>query len=134
MLAGVLALSWAVWLGSVVFFSFVVAPTVHSVLDKPEAHRLLERLFPRYYAVGMACGAAAVVTAIAAGSGYLVTVPLVVACVLSAYARQVLVPALGAARAEADEARFGSLHTMSVRMNLVVIAMLFLAGSRIAGF
>lgn len=134
MLNGLLALLWAVWLGSVVFFSFIVAPTVHSALERPEAHRLLERLFPRYYAVGVACAAVTVVIAIAAGSDLLLTVPLTIAGVLSAYARQVLVPALDAARIDADQTRFGSLHTMSVRMNLVVIAMLFLAGSRIAGF
>lgn len=128
-----LALFWAVWLGAIILFSFVVAPTVHGVLEKQDAARLLRNLFPRYYALGIVCGAAGILTGLAAGADLRVTAPLVIATVLTAYARQVLAPALDAARSAADDDTFERLHVTSVRMNLVVLAMLLLAGTVIAG-
>jgi hypothetical protein len=128
-----LAIFWAVWLGSIILFSFVVAPTVHGVLEKQVAARLLRNLFPRYYALGIVCGLAATAAGLAAGRDLRLTAPLVVATVLTAYARQVLVPALDAARTAADDDAFARLHVTSVRMNLIVLAMLLLSGSVIAG-
>ena len=128
-----LALLWAVWLGAIVLFSFVIAPTVHGVLEPQAAGRLMRNLFPKYYALGILCGAAGIAAGLAAGFDLRVTAPLVVATVLTVYARQVLTPALDAARAAADDDAFARLHVTSVRMNLVVLAMLFLAGTVIAG-
>jgi hypothetical protein len=62
-----------------------------------------------------------------------VTAPLVIATVLTVYARQVLAPALDAARTAADDDAFARLHITSVRMNLIVLAMLVLVGTVIAG-
>ena len=45
----------AVWLGTVVSFSFVILPAIHAVLGD-QASTLLNRLFPRYYVVGIICG------------------------------------------------------------------------------
>jgi hypothetical protein len=125
----ILFVSWAVWLGSVVFFSFVVAPTVHEVFERPEAARLLRRLFPRYYLFGAACGLVAVGAALVVRNDLRLTAPLVIAAVLSLYARQVLTPALERARNGDDDARFARLHASSVRLNLIALACLLLAGS-----
>ena len=128
-----LAIFWAVWLGAIVLFSFVVAPTVHGVLEKQAAARLLRNMFPRYYALGIVCGLVATVAGLAAGRDLRLTAPLVIATVLTVYARQVLTPALDAARTAADDDTFRRLHVTSVRMNLIVLAMLLLSGSVIAG-
>ena len=47
----------AVWVGSIVFFSAVVAPTLFRVLEREAAARLQRALFPRYYLLGMVCAA-----------------------------------------------------------------------------
>jgi hypothetical protein len=127
-----LHVSWACWLGSIVFFSFVVAPTVHAVLERPDAARLMRTMFPRYYLFGMICGGIALACAIATANDLKLTVPLVVATVLSAYARQVLTPALDEARRDSDDDRFASLHVQSVRLNLVALVSLLLAGLGLA--
>jgi NAD/NADP transhydrogenase beta subunit len=49
-------ISLALWLGSLCFFSFVIAPTVFKVLEKSEAARLQNVLFPKYYLLGVICG------------------------------------------------------------------------------
>lgn len=123
-----LHITWACWLGSIVFFSFVVAPTVHAVLERPDAARLLRTMFPRYYLFGIICGALAITSALVVANDLKLTVPLVIATVLSAYARQVLAPALDAARSSADDERFADLHVQSVRLNLITLAALLLAG------
>src|ERR1043166_1798081 len=51
----------AVWIGSIAFFSFVVAPTVCKVLKPEDAARLQRALFPRYYLVGLLCTAIGIV-------------------------------------------------------------------------
>jgi len=55
----------AVWVGEIVFFSFVVAPALFGVLGAERAAPVLATIFPRYYAIGavaagLALGAAAV--------------------------------------------------------------------------
>ncbi len=46
------------WLGSIVFFSFFIAPALIRVLGAQEGGRAVRALFPRYHAVGIVCGAA----------------------------------------------------------------------------
>jgi hypothetical protein len=51
-------LALALWVGEIVFFSFVVAPAVFRVLGIGGAGEVVGAIFPGYYALGM--GAAAV--------------------------------------------------------------------------
>jgi hypothetical protein len=48
-------LALAAWVGGMIFFSAVVAPTLHRVLDKEHATQLTRQLFPKYYAFGIGC-------------------------------------------------------------------------------
>lgn len=132
LLTYVFLVAWAVWLGSVVFFSFVLAPTAFRSLG-PNATPLLRALFPHYYGVGLASGAVMLATSLALRAGLLVTVPIVIAAVLAAYARQVITPAARRARDAEDEPGYARLHRMSVRLNMVILALLLLLGSAIAG-
>jgi membrane-associated HD superfamily phosphohydrolase len=45
----------SIWLGSIVFFSFVIAPQIFKVLPRFEAAKLQNHLFPFYYSVGIVC-------------------------------------------------------------------------------
>jgi len=121
--------AWAIWLGSIVFFSFVVAPTAFAALGRERAVPLMRAIFPRYYAVGIGCGLTGIAAALACGSGLHLTIPLAIAVVLAAYARQVLTPALEEARRSADDESFARLHLWSVRLNVVALALLLLAGT-----
>lgn len=54
-----LILAISVWVGSIVFFSAVVAPGVFKNLERSRAGDLLSHLFPDYYLAGTLCAAVA---------------------------------------------------------------------------
>jgi len=130
MLSGVL-------LGSMIFFSAVVAPTVFSALPPEHAGSYLRALFPRYYlwgAVIAALAGAAAATAAVAAAAAMGAVALAFVAV-----RQGLVPAINSAR---DAARSGDLaaavhfkrlHAMSVAVNLVQMIVTAIAFVQILG-
>ena len=51
----------AVWIGSIVFFSFAVAPTVFKTLKPEDAAALIRRIFSKYYLIGIICAAVSIV-------------------------------------------------------------------------
>lgn len=98
------------WLGAIVFFSFVGAPTTFAVLTREQAGRVVRAVFPRYYDLGLALG----VLAVAAGAvrGLWWGFPLALLALLAAtaagvalfaYARWVLLPRMGRASDDAFE-------------------------------
>jgi hypothetical protein len=54
-------LTLGVWVGSIIFFSFFVAPTIFKVLKPEDAARLQRAMFPKYYLVGIICGGMGIV-------------------------------------------------------------------------
>src|SRR5437764_14086099 len=55
----VYVLALTAWVGSILFFSFVVAPVIFPVLGAQAGGRFVRALFPRYYAWGAISGAVA---------------------------------------------------------------------------
>ena len=51
-----------VWVGEVVFFSFVVAPAMFRTFPTADAGRAVGAVFPTYYRVGYVCGALLLLT------------------------------------------------------------------------
>jgi uncharacterized membrane protein len=51
-----------VWLGEIVFFSFVVAPAIFRTLPTADAGRAVGAVFPLYYRLGYVCGGALLLT------------------------------------------------------------------------
>jgi hypothetical protein len=60
-------LSLVCWVGSIIFFSFFVAPAVFKTLEREKAGELVGIIFPRYYMVGYVCGALVLVTFLLTG-------------------------------------------------------------------
>jgi uncharacterized membrane protein len=54
-------LTLAVWIGSIVFFSFAVAPTVFKTLKTEDAAVLIRQIFSKYYFVGILCSGVGIV-------------------------------------------------------------------------
>lgn len=122
-----------IWLGSMVFFSFLGAPRVFRVLDDAAAARVVNAIFPRYYVFGTALGVVAVAAGLVGGalSGFdpatwALVLAAAVGVVASAYARWVLVPKMDAA----GEGAFERYHSLSVTLNGV--AMLAVAAALVA--
>lgn len=49
-------LALALWVGGMVFFSFITTPVIFSQVPKEIGGQLLSALFPRYYLMGYVCG------------------------------------------------------------------------------
>ena len=144
----------AVWLGSLVFFSFVVAPTLFRTLEPQLAGDAVGAIFPLYARLGVACGALAAVSAIAlarrrkeegVGGRRLVAVILALMLVLTIYAGEAIAPraaelrtamnapGLDVATATARREAFMAAHRRSVAVNgavLLLAAGLLFASAR----
>ena len=126
----------AIWLGVMGFFAFVVAPAAFTTLEREAAGRFVGAVFPRYYAVGLACGLAAL-----AGLGtrwlgggwrgwdWLPLGLVLLMLALTLYAGAVVLPAAHAAREAmrqvamdpAAAAGFARLHRLSAVLNVIVM-------------
>jgi Domain of unknown function (DUF4149) len=133
MLNALLLIAVGVWLGAMVFFAAVVAPTVFGTLEPQLAGHMIRRVFPRYYLFGLIClSIASLVSVFAPGASRWVTVACVVMLGATWYARQVLMPQVNAARDamlaqnEPHSLAFDRLHKRSVQLNTTEMAVCLL--------
>lgn len=137
------------WLGAIVFFSFVTAPTLFGALPIAEAGKVIHAIFPRYYYVGYISGTIAVVSSVyltAVRSPRLwwsaTAVALAIALGLTFYAGAVILPRVDSLRDVAVEqnpnperkAEFDRLHAVSVYLNgaVLLLDLAAVAGTAIA--
>ena len=132
------------WVGTIVFQSAIVAPAVFVALEEDSARRFLRTLFPRFYRLGIVCGALMIAAIIALGmvAGWsdkmLVIATLSAIMLLLEIISLQMVPAINAARdaGEAGAARFQTLHRSSVGLTVIVLLLglsaLFIVGASAA--
>ena len=132
-------LALAIWVGSMVFL-FVTAQALFTALPREVAGRATAAIFPRYYFLGGACAAAAILSSALigwrAGSwGRVLTIEIVLLLVMGGmtiFAGQVILPEAAALRLslpalegapafDAAKARFASLHGRSMLLNASVL-------------
>jgi hypothetical protein len=116
------AVATAMLAGAMTFFAGGVAPLVFQTLSEADAGRLIRRIFPVYYLIGLALSGLAGVFAVLAArpldAGVLAAVAL-----LFLIARQVLMPRINALRDRevagdaAAAGPFRRLHGLSVWIN-----------------
>lgn len=131
-------LSLIVWLGGVVFFSFVAAPGIFRVLPVAEAGRVVGGIFPRYYALGTLAGVVGLVCAAllyraSGGATVWAMIVLVLTLMLGAnlVASRVVHPRAHLLKASMQDgsgqvgddlkARFDRLHRLAVQLNGAVL-------------
>ena len=133
-------LALGLWVGSVVFFSLIVAPTLFGALGREAAGRAVSAIFPRYYAFGGACGVLALSSGLLMGArqaawGRLLMIELVLVALMTGivvYSGRVVLPQASRARATLGEtqgtpahdeaqANFDALHRRSVLLNGTIL-------------
>jgi len=118
--------------GSILFFSFGVAPVIFSVLGAESGGKFVRALFPRYYLWGVICCSIALPALICGtltfpelrGPWVGVQAGLIAGClVICLFCGNTLTPLINEARDGGPEMadRFNRLHRDSVRLNAVVL-------------
>lgn len=114
--------------GSMVFFALVVAPKIFQALPPDQAGVFLRSFFPNYYLWGLLLATTSAL--IALWSNALLSLACAAVAALFAYARQILMPKINAARdaqmnRENDAGkRFNRLHLQSVVINGIQLLVL----------
>ena len=124
----VLNLLGAIWVGSIVFQSLFVAPTLFQHVDEQSAGRFLRAIFPRFYKLGAVCGASMLGAAIfALSGGFAPGRGMLLAAIVIMTAAQLvslrMVPSINSARdaGETGHSRFKRLHAISVSLTLLTL-------------
>ncbi|MFT4517148.1 MAG: hypothetical protein ACI93D_000720 [Gammaproteobacteria bacterium] len=121
----------SIWVGSIIFFSAIIAPTVFKVLDEKSAGLFLRAFFPKYYIFGLIIGGLSLVLI------FLLNIPvntmllaLLIVMIALTVTSKLMIPVINAARdmGEAGVSRFKKLHTMSVMLNVLtlVVGLIFI--------
>lgn len=127
-----LLLALGSWGGTILFYSFLVTPTLFSVLGREAGGRAVTSLFPTYFlaVLGFALGTAALAAMrawMAPGAcwpAWTVAGLGLAATLISAYSRWGLLPQI--AQAERGTPAFEQLHLFSLGLNFIMLG-LFLA-------
>ena len=133
---GVYVAALVIWVGAVLFLSFVVAPTLFQTLPPEEAGRAMSSMFPTYYLIGNICGGLLLLAGwlrrragdrSPAGKRLLWVVSLMLAC--NVYAGAVLQPRAAELKSSmrngdsGGEARaaFAAVHRQAMALNAAVM-------------
>jgi hypothetical protein len=109
------------WLGSIVFFSFFVAPVLFRLLKAPDAASVVRTIFPSYYLLGIICGLI-LCALLLLRQDWLGLAGVLFLTLVDLYCRQLLTPRINQARDAKDrEPEFNRMHCLSVQLNGLVL-------------
>ena len=117
-------LSLVCWIGSIIFFSFFVAPIVFETLESKKAGELVGVIFPYYYMVGYVCGTLIFLVLLsieAAGLKWCAWGIMMVGTASAALAVNPKAKTLKKRLKASPEARFKVLHYLLVKLNGMVL-------------
>ena len=111
----------SVWIGSIIFFSSIIAPTVFKSLDEKSAGLFLRAFFPKYYVFGIIIGVLAIVIDIKSHEN--LAFLLIGSMIVLSFISRGLIPMINNARDMGDTGKdkFKKLHTFSVVLNVVTL-------------
>jgi len=124
-------LSLVCWIGSIIFFSFFVAPVVFKNLEREKAGEVVGIIFPRYYMIGYVCGVLVLGALLLSGAAGLkwcawgIMMLGTVSAGLGVNPRAKILKEQLKVSSETEksdlEARFKKLHSLSVKLNATVL-------------
>jgi len=110
-------------LGIMLFFSFVIATTVHKFLPKAQSGPYIRRLFPIYYIINAGITLGSLIAIASLGVFNAIFYANVVIFVLFGLCYFYLMPATNAQKTK-NNRKFKILHVILVTINLIQIALL----------
>lgn len=114
------------WVGTIIFHSAIVAPTVFTSFAESDARLFLRKLFPRFFKLGLLCGVLMLVGLTLVGldsTSVQLVAALTTAMLVLEASSLAMVPGINAARdaGPSGEARFRRLHRINVLLTVVVL-------------
>tara|TARA_Y100000768_G_scaffold196152_1_gene147403 strand:+ start:206 stop:601 length:396 start_codon:yes stop_codon:yes gene_type:complete len=114
----------SVWVGVIIFFSSVIAPTIFSSVDEKNAGLFLRAFFPKYYVFGIVIGLLALLSAIILEPALNRIEFSMIAIMLAMFViSRLMIPEINKARdmGEAAKKKFNQLHLVSVILNFLAL-------------
>ena len=117
----------AISLGTMLFFSFVIAPIIFKVLDANNAGKFVRKIFPHYYLINLVVLSIAVLLLFYISSINLDFYITLIITILFAFSLFVLMPLINKLKDNKEERRFKYSHTLSVIINFIqIIGLIYL--------
>ena len=117
----------AISLGTMLFFSFVIAPVIFKVLDANNAGKFVRKIFPHYYMINLIILSIAVLLLFYISSINLDFYITLVFAILFAFSLFILMPIINKFKDSKEEKKFKYLHALSVIINFVqIIGLIYL--------
>lgn len=114
----------SIWIGVIVFFSAIIAPTVFKTLDEKSAGVFLRAFFPKYYLFAIVIGLAALASIMIfniemSNILYIAIVSMTILSIISRF----MIPIINNARdmGEQGKQKFNRLHALSVSLNVITL-------------
>ena len=117
----------AISLGTMLFFSFVIAPVIFKVLDANNAGKFVRKIFPHYYLINLIILSIAVLLLFYISSINLDFYITLVITILFAFSLFILMPLINKFKDSKEEKKFKYLHALSVIINFIqIISLIYL--------
>ena len=117
----------AISLGTMLFFSFVIAPVIFKVLDANNASKFVRKIFPYYYLVNLVVLSIAVLLLFYISSidiDFYITLIITILFVFSLF---ILMPLINKLKDNKEGRKFKYSHTLSVIINFIqIIGLIYL--------
>ena len=114
----------SIWIGVIIFFSAIIAPTVFKTLDEKSAGVFLRAFFPKYYLFAIVIGLAslALIMIFNIEMSNILYIAIVSMTILSIISR-FMIPIINNARdmGEKGKQKFNRLHALSVSLNVITL-------------
>ena len=110
---------FAINLGMMIFFSFVLAPMIFKILDAENAGKFVRKIFPYYYFVNLIFLIIAIVLLITLStidSRFYITLVLALSFI---FAQFILMPLINKLKDNNEEKKFKYAHGSSVAINFI---------------
>ena len=111
----------AISLGTMLFFSFVIAPVIFKVLDANNAGKFVRKIFPYYYLINFIVLSIAVLLLFYITSINLDFYITLVITILFAFSLFILMPLINKLKDNKEDRKFKYSHTLSVVINFIQI-------------
>ena len=117
----------AISLGTMLFFSFVIAPVIFKVLDTNNASKFVRKIFPHYYLINLVFLSVVVLLLLYISSVNLDFYITLVIAILFAFSLFVLMPLINKFKDNKEEKKFKYSHALSVIINFIqIIGLIYL--------